>query len=256
MKTLKLHENIIHHGSLILVNRDWPLKTEPGDGSLVPLECGREAAVLERQAAKMLNKTLVALDCADEIVAISGFRTIREQQRIYNKSMRENGRRFTREYVALPGCSEHQTGLAVDMALNAADIDFIRPHFPYEGICQCFREKAADYGFIERYPAGSEHITHIAHEPWHFRYVGYPHSRIMTDSQITLEAYTDHIRKHDYQSNRFAYCGNGLRCEIGFIPLSTDTVIEVPIPEHAAYQLSGNNMDGVIVTLWEIGSER
>lgn len=256
MKTLRLHENSIRHGNLVLVNRDWPLKTEPGDSSLVPLECGREAAVLERQAAKMLAKTLMAVDCADEIVAISGFRTTREQQRIYNKSMRENGRRFTREYVALPGCSEHQTGLAVDMALNAVDIDFIRPHFPYEGICQRFREKAADYGFIERYPAGSEHITHIAHEPWHFRYVGYPHSRIMTDNRITLEAYTNHIRQHNYQRNRFTYRGNGLRCEIGFIPLDADTVMEISVPEHTAYQLSGNNIDGVIVTLWEIGSER
>lgn len=251
MKTLKLHKNNIHHGSLILVNRDWPLKAEPSDKCLVPLDCSKEAAVLERQAAKMLAKTVSAVSCADEIVAVSGFRTMREQHRIYDQSLRENGIRFTLDYVALPGCSEHQTGLAVDMALNAADIDSIRPHFPYEGSCQRFREKAADYGFIERYPAGSEHLTHIAHEPWHFRYVGYPHSRIMTDSRITLEEYTDHIRQHDYQHNRFAFDGNGLRCEIGFIPLHTDDLIDVLVPEHSAYQLSGNNMDGVVVTLWE-----
>ena len=256
MKTLKIHKSSMHDGSLILVNRDHPLKAEPSGGRLVPLECGKEAVVLERQAAKMLVKTLGVIDCADEIVAISGFRTMRQQQRIYNKSLRQNGRQFTREYVALPGCSEHQTGLAVDMAVNAANIDFIRPHFPYEGICQRFRGKAADYGFIERYAAGSEHITCIAHEPWHFRYVGYPHSRVITDSRITLEAYTDYIRQHDYQRNRFAFCGNGLRCEIGFIPLHADTVVAVPIPEHTAYQLSGNNKDGVVVTLWEIGCER
>ncbi len=256
MKMLKLHQDYIHQGSLILVNRSHPLKVEPSDSSLVPLEYGKEAAVLERQTAKMLDKTMAAIDCTDEIVAVSGFRTSREQQRIYNRSLRENGRRFTREYVALPGCSEHQTGLAVDMALNADDIDFIRPHFPYEGICQRFREKAADYGFIERYPAGSEHITHIAHEPWHFRYVGYPHSRIMTDRKLTFESYTEHIRRHDYWGNRLAFCGNGLRCEIGFIPLHAETVIEVPVREQTAYQLSGNNMDGVVVTLWEIGSER
>jgi D-alanyl-D-alanine dipeptidase/carboxypeptidase len=203
----------------------------------------------------MLAKTLEVIDCADEIVAVSGYRTMHEQQRIYTKSIIENGEKFTNEYVALPGCSEHQTGLAIDMALNASDIDFIRPHFPYEGICQLFREKAADYGFIERYPAGSEHITRIAHEPWHFRYVGYPHSRIMTDNGLTLEAYTDVIRQHDYQRNRLAFFDNDLRCEIGFIPLVADTVIEIPVPEHTAYQLSGNNMDGVVVTLWEIGSE-
>jgi D-alanyl-D-alanine dipeptidase/carboxypeptidase len=255
MKTLKLHEDNIHQGSLILVNRDWPLKAEPSDSRLVPLECGKAPALLERQAAKMLAKTLAAVDCVDEIVAISGFRMMREQQRIYNRSLRENGRRFTREYVALPGCSEHQTGLAVDMALNAAAIDFIRPYFPYEGICQRFRERATDYGFIERYPAGRESVTHIAHEPWHFRYVGYPHSKIMTDRGMTLEEYTDYIRLYDYHHKRLKFSDNGPRCEIGFIPLHADTVVEAPIPEHMAYQLSGNNVDGTVVTLWEIGRE-
>ncbi len=255
MKTLKLHGKSVHHGSLVLVNRDWPLKTEPDEGSLMPLECGREAAMLERQAAKMLDKTMAAINGGGDIVAISGFRTTREQRRIYNKSLRENGRQFTRDYVAMPGCSEHQTGLAVDLALNGADIDFIRPDFPYEGVCQRFREKAADYGFIERYPAGREHITHIAHEPWHFRYVGYPHSRIITNSGITLEEYMDDIRQHDFLRNRLAFRGNGPRCEIGFIS-SSDTAMEVPVPDCAAYQFSGNNMDGVVVTLWEIGSEQ
>lgn len=256
MKTLKLQGQSIHQGSLILVNKDWPLNAEPGDKSLAPLECGNEAVMLECQTAKMLAKTLSAIDCGNEIVAVSGFRTMREQQRIYDRSLRENGIRFTLDYVALPGCSEHQTGLAVDMALNSADIDIIRPHFPYEGICQRFRKKAADYGFIERYPAGSEHKTHIAHEPWHFRYVGYPHSRIMTDDGLTLEEYTDVIRQHDYQHSRLAFNGNGICCEIGFIPLPADGMIEIPVPEHAAYQLSGNNMDGVVVTLWSMSSEQ
>ena len=250
MKTLKLQGHSVHRGSLILVNKDWPHKAEPSDKSLAPLECGKETVLLERQTAKMLAKALTAADCTNEIVVVSGFRTMREQQRIYDQSLRENGIRFTLDYVALPGCSEHQTGLAVDMALNTADIDFLRPHFPYEGICQRFRERAVDYGFIERYPAGGEHVTHIAHEPWHFRYVGYPHSRIMTDNRQTLEEYTDHIRRHDYQRKRLVFA-HGLRCQIGFVPLHADSMVEVSVPEHSAYQLSGNNMDGVVVTLWE-----
>lgn len=256
MKTLKLYGSSIYIGSLLLVNRDCPLKAEPDEDSLVPLECARDAAVMERQAAKMLAKTLSAAGCTNDIAAVSGYRTMREQQRLYNRSIRENGQRFTQKYVAIPGCSEHQTGLAVDLALDADDIDLIRPHFPYEGICQRFREKAADYGFIERYPAGSEHITRIAHEPWHFRYVGYPHSRVITNNRITLEEYTQLIRQHHYQHNKLAFCDNGLRCEIGFIPLEEDTAAEVTIPEHTAYQLSGNNADGVVVTLWEISRER
>ena len=248
MKTLKLHGANVHHGSLILVNRAWPLKTEPADDNLVPVECGKEPVLLERQVAKMLAKTLMTIDSGDEIVAVSGFRTAREQQRIYNRSFRENGRRFTRQFVALPGCSEHQTGLAVDMALNAATVDLIRPHFPYEGSCQRFREKAVDYGFIERYPSGGEPVTHIAHEPWHFRYVGFPHSRLITDNGFTLEEYTDYLKQFDYCGNRLRVRYGGLGFEIGFVPMAP--AAEIDLPDRIAYQISGNNVDGVVATLW------
>jgi D-alanyl-D-alanine dipeptidase/carboxypeptidase len=248
MKTLKLHAANVHRGSLILVNPDWPLASEPADSSLVPVECGKSPVLLERQTAKMLAKILAAVDCGDEIAAVSGFRTAREQQRIYNRSFRENGRRFTRQYVALPGCSEHQTGLAVDLAEDSGAIDFIRPHFPYEGICQRFREKAVDYGFIERYPPNREAVTRIAHEPWHFRYVGFPHSRLITDNGFTLEEYTDYLRRFDYRGNRLRVRYGGLEFEIGFVPVTP--AAEIGLPDRIAYQISGNNVDGVVATLW------
>lgn len=64
--------------------------------------------------------------------------------------LQENGTEFTAKFVAMPGHSEHQTGLAIDLGLRQPDIDFIRPAFPYEGICQKFRELAPAFGFIER----------------------------------------------------------------------------------------------------------
>ena len=97
-----------------------------------------------------------------------------EQQRIWDDSMAEHGETFTRQYVALPGCSEHQTGLAIDLGKAAGYIDFIRPAFPYDGVCGRFRRLAARYGFIERYQRGKEEVTGISAEPWHFRYVGRP----------------------------------------------------------------------------------
>ena len=91
--------------------------------------------------------------------------------------------------MALPGHSEHQTGLAIDLGLRGPEIDFIRPDFPYEGVCQRFRERAADFGFVERYPAGKEAVIGIAHEPWHFRYVGPSHAREMVHRGLVLEEY-------------------------------------------------------------------
>jgi D-alanyl-D-alanine dipeptidase/carboxypeptidase len=250
MKTLRLRPESIHQGSLILVNAGWSLKEEPKDGMFVPVEYNNDAVLMDRQAARILTKILSVIECSREIAVVSGYRTMSEQQRIYDASLLENGIEFTRKYVALPGCSEHQTGLAVDLAENSDDIDSIRPHFPYFGVCQQFREKAVEYGFIERYPAGKEHITQIAHEPWHFRFVGYPHSKIMTCAELTLEEYTDYLRQFAYHKKRLKFSENGLRWEIGF--LQPESAIEFEIPQHMAYQLSGNNVDGVVVTLWEL----
>lgn len=65
---------------------------------------------------------------------------------------------------------------------------------PWSEICQIFRDRAADYGFIERYPKGKENITHIGHEPWHFRYVGVEHAKQMTERNLTLEEYVEWLK--------------------------------------------------------------
>lgn len=250
MKTIKLCPENIHRGSLVLVNADWPIKEEPREESLVRVGDGNETVLMDPQAAKMLTKLLSVTDSSHQIITVSGFRTSGEQQAIYESALQENGADFTRQYVALPGCSEHQTGLAVDLAENADTIDFLYPIFPYTGVCARFREKAPDYGFIERYPFGREASTHIAHEPWHFRFVGYPHSKIMTQNAMTFEEYTDYLRTFAFDGKRCQFRDNGLTFELGFI--SPDSLTEVEIPLHMAYQLSGNNADGVVVTLWRL----
>lgn len=244
MRTLNINDADIRKGSLILVNGELPLQSEPDGGSLAPVGRKDSEVLLERQAANMLSAAL--LSNGSGVVPVSGFRTRSEQQSIFSESLYENGADFTRRYVALPGCSEHQTGLAVDLAEDAEHIDPIRPRFPYSGVCQRFREKAAEYGFIERYPYGREHITHIAHEPWHFRYVGYPHSRIIKEREDTLEEYTAYLKRFRYGNDRLEVCYSGRRFGICFAPLGA----EVELPGGVPFQLSGNNDDGVIVTLW------
>ncbi len=170
---------------------------------------------------------------------------MREQREIWDGSMAENGTEFTRKYVALPGCSEHQTGLAIDLALRSDNIDFIRPDFPYDGICGRFRALAADYGFIERYQAGKEHITGIAAEPWHFRYVGRPHARLMSDNGLCLEEYVELLRSYPYPERLLETRGGVYEADVGFACDKS----ELELPD-APYQISGNNVDGYIYTLW------
>ena len=173
---------------LMLVNQEHPISWNPQSLVLVG---GR--VLMDERAACALNKLMEELDGWNFITAVSGWRSQEEQQEIYIRSLWENGEEFTNRFVARPGHSEHQTGLAIDLGLTQPDIDFLRPYFPYEGICQTFRERAAAYGFIERYPPGKEAVTGIAHEPWHFRYVGVPHAEIMVEHGWTLEEY------HKYQ---------------------------------------------------------
>ena len=138
------------------------------------------------------DRLLGRIDAWDKIIPVSGYRPRNEQQALWDETMRDYGEIFTRKYVAVPGCSEHETGLAIDLAFNTGGgIDFIRPYFPYEGVCGEFRALAAEFGFIERYPAGKEHITRISADPWHFRYVGAVHATYMASHGLTLEEYME-----------------------------------------------------------------
>lgn len=173
---------------LILVNKQHAYLPDM-EQDLVPVHKDYPDILLEREAACALSRIMEQLGGWELIVPVSGWRSEEEQLEIYEASLRENGTEFTAKFVAMPGHSEHQTGLAIDLGLRQLEIDFLCPEFPYEGICQKFREMAPAYGFIERYPADKESITGIAHEPWHFRYVGTPHSEFMAVNGLTLEEY-------------------------------------------------------------------
>lgn len=233
----------IHSGLLILVNAEHPIQHMERP-VLAPAVPGSDI-LLDTRAAAMLSGLISRLGAAGEIVPVSGWRSAEEQQEIWDGSMRENGAEFTRKYVALPGCSEHQTGLAIDLALRADSIDFIRPEFPYDGICGRFRALAADYGFVERYQSGKEDLTGIAAEPWHFRYVGRPHARIMCDMGLCLEEYVEYLRSYPYPERLLEVRGEIYEAEVGFAGARD----ALGLPD-APYQVSGNNVDGYIYTLW------
>ena len=233
----------IHSGILVLVNAEHPIRRRERP-VLAPAAPGSDV-LLDTRAATMLTGLISRLGAAGEIVPVSGWRSMREQREIWDGSMAENGTEFTRKYVALPGCSEHQTGLAIDLALRSDNIDFIRPDFPYDGICGRFRALAADYGFIERYQAGKEHITGIAAEPWHFRYVGRPHARLMSDNGLCLEEYVELLRSYPYPERLLETRGGVYEADVGFAFAKS----ELELPD-APYQISGNNVDGYIYTLW------
>lgn len=252
MKTIVLKSNLIHAGNLILVNARHPYKEGVAERTLLPVNSETNEILLERHVVDALSSLMDRLDGWTQIAAVSGWRSMREQEKIYQKSINKNGDAFTEKYVALPGHSEHQTGLAVDLALKQANIDFIRPDFPYWGVCQTFRQDMIAYGFIERYPQYKELQTGIAHEPWHFRYVGAPHAEIMTRCDIVLEEYIALLKQYPFETERFIYTtkDRNTTVALSFLAASkaVDTLFE--IDDTLPYSVSGNNIDGFIITEW------
>lgn len=102
----------------------------------------------------------------------------------------------TMKYVLLPGYSEHQTGLAIDLnsVRDGKLYDLSRNEIKW------LYKNASKYGFILRYPQGKESITHINYEPWHYRYVGYPSSlNFYNGYWLTLEEYHElKLKKNQY----------------------------------------------------------
>ena len=269
MRILLLNKEECRRGPLILVNRRYALHgtaqpaakgvlraqslsdEEPeqtvGELRLAAADEAYPQIRMESRAAMALREGLLELGAVGRIVPVSGYRSRQEQERIYRDSLEENGPEFTRKYVALPDRSEHQTGLAIDLGEGGKELDFIRPSFPEDGVCGRFRREAARFGFILRYPAGKEEITGIAHEPWHFRYVGCPHSMIMEERGLVLEEYLDFLREQPEGCLRWER--EGQRVEVRFIEASEEP-LRVPLLEDCRYQVSGDNRNSFILTVW------
>lgn len=251
MKEWILQEKDVYKGPLRLINKRHPIHEQENEANLKLLPAGFSASVLlEAKTASVLDALLSAIGARGQIVAVSGYRSREEQKSIYESSLAEKGEAFTRQYVAVPGASEHQSGLAVDVGERLDTIDFICPSFPDTGICKTFCDHAATYGFIKRYEKGKEELTGISHEPWHFRYVGYPHAKIMKDRGLCLEEYIMFIKGFSYPDGFLPLKENGQETGVCYIPADAGQTV-LRIPEDSRCQVSGNNVDGFILTSWK-----
>ena len=233
-------------GTLYLVNRAHPLPEEPSAEVLASVRSGQTEVRLHQRAKVRLDQLLGAVGSVGAIVPVSGYRPQTEQQAIWEDALAEHGKAFTETYVARPGCSEHQTGLAIDLGRAAREIDFIRPDFPEEGACGRFRRLAPRYGFIQRYHREKESLTGIACEPWHYRYVGTPHALLMEREGLCLEEYLDWVQT----APRTCRLEHGRSARVFYMPCAGDET-ELRLPEGCC-QVSGDNRNGFVVTVWEV----
>lgn len=127
---------------------------------------------------------------------ISVYRTIPQQEATFNRYVEKFGMEYARKYAALPGHSEHHTGLAIDVGvmIDGKLIRTIEGMLELDHLFVTMQSKLPKYGFILRYPKGKESITKIGYECWHFRYIDSPElAKEITDKGICFEEYWESI---------------------------------------------------------------
>lgn len=120
-----------------------------------------------------------------DIIAVSTYRSYEYQEKLYNNYVIDKGKYYADLASARPGHSEHQTGLAVDVANSTLDYD----NFESTKEFIWMKNNAYKYGFILRYPKAKFHITGFKYEPWHYRYVGVDIATYIHKNNLTLEEY-------------------------------------------------------------------
>ena len=176
--------------NLIVVNR-WNVLPEDYSVELMELSNGQK---IDSRIYPALQEMFDAAR-AEGIYPIvrEGYRTAEEQQEILDEKIQiyinqgysqSRAERTAKEWVALPGTSEHQLGIAVDINADKSKRS-------NEEVYTWLAENAYKYGFILRYPMGKQEITGTSYEPWHYRYVGVEAARKIYEQQICLEEYME-----------------------------------------------------------------
>ena len=179
------------NGLLFLANRQYTVSSayEPRDLEMsdVPGQVRR----MRREAAAALREMFQV--CKEEtgltLLSISGYRSYEKQEGIYKRKLRtvKGNVAKAQEFVAPPGASEHQLGVAMDVGQKHKihlEISFGET----EGGKWC-RENCWRFGFILRYGETWEGITGYKYEPWHFRYVGKEYAKQIHEADIPLETW-------------------------------------------------------------------
>ena len=249
--TVHMDVSDIHRGYLILVNYENAFEL-PADLDLVniveektqPFRVLGQHYLLRRCIIEPLDEMMGAYREAtgnNQVAIISAFRNYDSQQSILNQQIRLRGEREGRRWASEPGHSEHHTGLAFDFGVYAGGT---RSTFTGTGVTSWFRRNSYRFGFIQRYPANKTRITRVAHEPWHFRYVGMPHSAILFHNNWAFEEYMEMLREHSIEEP-FEAEVDGVTYLIYF-----SAGADVPVPLGSMFDISGNNVDGFIVTAY------
>lgn len=155
----------------------------------------------------VMNKALIDQGLPG-LILVSGYRSYDYQQKVFDRKVntligeglsKEEAVQKAKKVVAIPGTSEHQTGLAIDVTNPdlAKEKDPLIEAFAGTDHGKWLDLNAYKYGFVLRYPIDKVDITHITYEPWHYRYVGTYHAKKIKKLKICLEEYVLFLNKNN-----------------------------------------------------------
>ena len=247
---LRMRPSDVSRGSLILINHSHSFELldnndlvaisdfiTPSYSLITP------GAMLSSIVINPLNEMMDAFfeETGNSTVAIrSAYRSRAGQQQVFEHYVRLVGRAEAQRWASLPGYSEHQAGLAVDLGRSVNGETYA---FTGTGIYSWFNENCHRFGFILRYPPDKTEITLIHYEPWHYRFVGNPHAYIIYTNNWSLEEYIEILFGYS-RENPFKFTHNGIYYEIYF---TVD--MDIRLPFDSEFDVSGNNINGFIVTI-------
>ena len=190
--------NITHHmasedhgWNLILVNRENYI---PADYEVQLTELSNGKKVDSRIYPELQEMFNAARAQGYGLFVREGYRTQEEQQQLMDEKIeayenegksKSEAKKLAEQWVAIPGTSEHQLGIAVDI-INADTTKSSR-----DDVYNWLEENAHRYGFIKRYPSNKTDITGVINEPWHYRYVGKEAASEIYSQGICLEEYIE-----------------------------------------------------------------
>ena len=180
---------------LVLVNKQHPIP----DDYTFELEVIKDGMqCYKRIMEDLLTMMSEAREQGINLAIRSPYRTMDRQIYLFNRKVNlymgqgmsyMDAYKTTAEYVTVPGASEHQIGLALDITSDTYYT--LDEGFEDTAEGKWLAEHSHEYGFILRYPKGKEYITSIGYEPWHFRYVGVEAATVIWENDLTLEEFWD-----------------------------------------------------------------
>lgn len=179
-------------GNLLLVNKNN--KLPDGYEEMIDLVTVRNSFGKELQVERETYRHFLALreDLLQRGIQIeleSAYRSVARQRELIEELRQTEGDEYVEKYAAVPGYSEHHTGLALDITIVSEGQAMYDVYGTWETPYQKMHRRLAEHGFILRYPPGKTAITGYDYESWHCRYVGREAARKIFLQGLTLEEY-------------------------------------------------------------------